>query len=115
MISVKRVYDPPAGGDGFRFLVDRLWPRGIRKEDLKLDAWLKEAAPSNELRKWYAHDPARWKEFQERYRAELDGKKESWKPIVEAARQGNVTLLYSTRETERNNAVALKVFLEEQL
>jgi uncharacterized protein YeaO (DUF488 family) len=115
MISVKRVYDPPSRSEGVRFLVERLWPRGIRKDDLKLDGWLKDAAPSTELRKWFAHDPARWKEFQDRYRKEIEGKKDSWGPIVEAARKGNLTLLYSARDTEHNNAVALKAFLEEHL
>jgi uncharacterized protein YeaO (DUF488 family) len=114
-ISVKRVYDPPARAEGVRFPVGRLWPRGMRKEDLKLDGWLKDVAPGTELRKWSRHDPARWKEFQERYRKELEGNEESRRPILEAARKGNVTLLCSARDTERNNAVALKAFLEERL
>ena len=100
MIQVKRAYDPAARGDGTRFLVDRLWPRSV--------------APSNELRKWFGHDPARWDEFQRRYFAELDAEPEAWQPILKVARRGNVTLLYGARDTEHNNAVALKEYLEKQ-
>lgn len=115
MIKVRRVYDAEEQGDGARFLVDRLWPRGVRKDSLNIQAWLKEAAPSNELRHWYAHDPEKWKEFQRCYAAELDAKKESWQPLLEAARPGDVTLLYSSKERQYNNAVALKRYLEQQL
>lgn len=115
MIYVKRVYSPASAEDGQRFLVDRLWPRGIKKEDLKVQAWLKEAAPSNELRHWYGHDPDRWCEFNERYFHELDSNQPAWKPLVEAAHHGDVTLLYSTRELERNNAVSLRAYIEKQL
>lgn len=115
MIRVKRVYDPPARGDGVRFLVDRLWPRGVKRESLRLDGWLKDAAPSDELRRWFGHDPARWDEFRRRYFAELDGNPEGWRPILEAARKGNVTLLFSAREAAHNNAVALKAYLDERL
>ena len=111
-IFVKRVYDPPAPGDGRRFLVDRLWPRGVKKEALKLDGWLKEVAPSDELRRWFGHDPAKWEEFQQRYFAELEAKPEAWRPLLEAARKGTVTLLFSARDEAHNNAVALKAFLE---
>ena len=111
-IFVKRVYDPPAPGDGRRFLVDRLWPRGVKKEALKLDGWLKEVAPSDELRRWFGHDPAKWEEFQRRYFAELEAKPEAWRPLLEAARQGTVTLLFGARDEAHNNAVALKAFLE---
>lgn len=114
MIQVKRVYDPYDQSDGSRFLVDRLWPRGVKKEALQLDGWLKDVAPSEALRRWFAHDPARWEEFQRRYRAELDARPEAWRPLVEAARRGTVTLLYSARNAERNNAVALKAYLEER-
>lgn len=111
-IKVKRVYEPAEAGDGVRFLVDRLWPRGIKKERLQIEAWLKDAAPSNDLRHWYGHDPAKWDEFKRRYAAELDANPDAWQPIVEAARRGDVTLLYSTREAARNNAVALREYVE---
>ena len=115
MIQVKRVYEPAARADSRRFLVERLWPRGIRKESLSLTGWCKEAAPSHELRKWFNHDPARWKEFQRRYRAELKGKPETWQPLLAAAKADNLTLLFSAHDTEHNNAVVLKAFLDEQL
>jgi uncharacterized protein YeaO (DUF488 family) len=115
MILIKRVYDPPGPEDGIRFLVDRLWPRGIRKDVLKLDDWLKDVAPSDDLRHWYGHEPSKWMEFQERYFAELDGKPDTWQQILSAARQRNITLLYSSRETNYNNAVALKNYLEKHM
>jgi uncharacterized protein YeaO (DUF488 family) len=114
-VTLKRVYESAQSGDGTRFLVDRLWPRGIKKEKLKVKAWLKDAAPSPDLRKWFAHDPAKWQEFQQRYRAELESNPDAWKPILEAASQGNVTLLYSARDTEHNSALLLKEFLEDQM
>lgn len=113
MLKTKRVYEDAQANDGVRFLVERLWPRGIKKEDLTIKAWLKDAAPSPALRRWYAHDIGNWQEFQQRYRAELEVHPESWKPILETARQGNVTLLYSARDTEHNSALVLKSFLEE--
>ena len=112
MIRTRRAYDPPAPGDGARFLVDRLWPRGVRKEALQLDGWFKELAPSDALRQWFNHDPAKWSEFQRRYFAELEKKPETWKEIAAAARRGDVTLLFGAKDTEHNNAVALKKFLE---
>ena len=115
MIQVKRVYEPAARGDGTRFLVDRLWPRAVKKEGLRLTAWLKEVAPSGGLRKWFGHDPKRWPEFQRRYGAELDRDPDGWQPILEAARKGTVTLLFSARDEEHNNAVALKAYLEAKL
>ncbi len=115
MITIRRVYDEPAVGEGVRFLVDRLWPRGIKKEALGIEGWLKEAAPSNELRQWYHHEPARWEEFKRRYDAELDARPEAWQPLLEAARRGDVTLLYSAKERDRNNATALKEYLEARL
>jgi uncharacterized protein YeaO (DUF488 family) len=115
MIRCKRVYDPVNPDDGTRFLVDRLWPRGIKKEKLELHGWLKEAAPSNELRKWFHQDPTRWDEFQRRYTDDLDHTPEAWKPLLEAALAGNITLLYSARDTEHNNAVVLKAYLEKRL
>ena len=115
MLKTKRVYEPAEPSDGTRFLVDRLWPRGIKKDKLEMKAWLKDVAPSPGLRKWFAHDPARWQEFQGRYRAELEANPDAWKPILEAAKQGDVTLLYSARDTEHNSAVLLKAFLEEYM
>lgn len=115
MIQTKRVYEPPARGDGTRFLVERLWPRGIKKEELDARAWLKEVAPSTELRQWFAHDPSKWSAFKRRYFAELNKAEAAWTPIVQAARRGNVTLLYSARDTEHNNALALKTYLDKKL
>lgn len=115
MLKTKRVYEPSEPGDGTRFLVDRLWPRGIKKENLEMEAWLKDVAPSPDLRKWFAHDPAKWQEFQTRYRQELKASPGAWQPILEAAKQGTVTLLYSARDTEHNSAVLLKAFVEEKL
>jgi len=115
LLKTKRAYEPAAPSDGTRFLVDRLRPRGIKKEKLKMQAWLKDVAPSPELRKWFSHDPLKWQEFQKRYQAELEDNPESWKPILEAAKQGDVTLLYSARDTEHNSAVLLKAFLEEHM
>ncbi len=112
MIQIKRVYDPPAKNEGPRFLVERLWPRGMKKEKLELDAWLKEAAPSTELRKWFNHDPARWQESQRRYRTELEQHPEAWQPILDAANKGDVTLLFSSHDAAHNNVVALKAYLE---
>jgi uncharacterized protein YeaO (DUF488 family) len=114
MIALKRVYEPVEEGDGTRFLVERLWPRGIRKDALVLDAWLKDVAPSTELRRWFNHDPARWPEFCRRYAAELEARPDAWAPIVQADGSGTVTLVYSSHDTEHNNAVALKAYLEAQ-
>ncbi|HVY61184.1 MAG TPA: DUF488 domain-containing protein [Planctomycetota bacterium] len=111
-IRLRRVYDPPGRGEGKRFLVERLWPRGVKKEMLAIDGWLRDVAPSTELRKWFSHDPARWAEFRRRYQAELADNQAAWRPLLEAAREGAVTLLYSSRDTEHNNAVALRAFLE---
>lgn len=121
MIRVERVYD--TAGDGnpssrarhHRFLVERLWPRGIKKENLPMEAWLKDAAPSQGLRKWFSHDPAKWEEFQRRYRRELDDHPEAWQPLLEAARKGDVILLYSAKDIEHNNAIALKEYLQKHL
>ncbi|MDQ3829852.1 MAG: DUF488 family protein [Candidatus Tectomicrobia bacterium] len=115
MIQVKRVYDRPEPADGARFLVERLWPRGVKKTALPLSGWLKEVAPSDALRRWFGHDPAKWEEFQRRYFAELDSRPEAWHAILEAARRGHVTFLYSARDTEHNNAVALKTSVEDFL
>jgi len=115
MIRAKRVYDQPAKEDGTRFLVERLWPRGMKKEALHMEAWYKNVAPSNELRRWFNHDPAKWKEFQRRYRAELAANCAACQPLLDAAEQGDITLLYSAHDTKHNNAVALKSYLEERL
>lgn len=115
MIRVKRVYAPAVRGDGARFLVDRLWSRAVRKEGLRPPAWLTEVASSGSLRTWFGHDPKRWLEFQRRYRAELDGNPDGWQPLVAAARKGTVTLLFSARDEERNNAVVLKAYVEAKL
>jgi uncharacterized protein YeaO (DUF488 family) len=115
VIQLKRVYEKPEPNDGIRFLVERLWPRGIRKAGFEMDAWQKDAGPSDRLRKWFAHDPARWAEVQRRYFAELKTRPEAWEPILHAAKRGRVTLLYSSHDTEHNNAVALKNYLEAKL
>ncbi len=114
-IHVRRVYEPPTTEDGARLLVDRLWPRGASKAKLHLAGWLKETAPSDPLRRWFAHEPARWPEFRRRYFAELNEKPKAWEPILQAAKDGNVTLLFAAKDTEHNNAVALKAFLEKKL
>jgi len=110
-IRVKRVY-APAAEDGARFLVDRLWPRGVRKADLALTAWARDAAPSHDLRRRYGHDPGGWDEFRAAYAAELDANPAAWAPLAAAARAGPVTLLFAARDVERNNAVALKGYLD---
>ena len=115
MIHIKRVYEAPGKNDGERFLVERLWPRGIKKEALHVKAWCKDAAPSTELRRWFSHDPVKWKEFQSRYRAELNANPTGWEVLLEAARRGPVTLLFSSHDTEHNNAVALQSYLQEHL
>lgn len=110
-IRVKRVYDKPTEADGCRVLVDRLWPRGLSKENAKVDHWLKELAPSAKLRTWFSHDPAKWVEFRRQYFAELEGNPESVKTLRRLARAGEVTLLFGARDAEHNNAVALKEYL----
>lgn len=114
-IRLKRTRDAPEPADGIRVLVDRVWPRGIRKTDLKHDHWLKEVAPSTELRKWFRHDPDRWPEFRERYRRELADKPEAVGPLMEMCRAGPVTLLFSARDRDRNQAVVLREYLLERL
>jgi uncharacterized protein YeaO (DUF488 family) len=113
MIKIKRIYDSSSKEDGYRILVDRLWPRGLTKEKASIDLWLKEIAPSDELRKWFSHDAAKWEEFKKRYEKELAGKQELLGEIMQLEKEKHVvTLLYSTKETERNNAVALQGFLK---
>jgi len=112
MIQIKRAYETADKKDGARFLVERLWPRGVKKENLHVEDWLKEVAPSTELRKWFQHDPAKWRAFRQRYFRELEGHPDAWEPILERSRRGPITLVYSSHDTEHNNAVALKEFLE---
>ena len=114
-ITVKRAYEPPSANDGKRYLVDRLWPRGIRREALRLDGWLKDLAPSTELRRWYGHLPERWPEFKSRYRAELMST--SAQSLVQRLAlesvEGPVTLVFAARDESRNEAVVLKEVIEE--
>jgi len=112
MIKIKRIYQEPDPQDGLRFLVDRLWPRGISKEQARVDRWLKEIAPSDELRRWFGHDPAKWDEFRGRYLAELKVQRSLLDEIVRQARKETVTLLYAARDEEHNNAVVLQELLE---
>ena len=113
-VRLKRAYERHAPGDGIRVLVDRLWPRGLRKEQLAVDFWLKELAPSEALRRWYGHDPARWASFSDRYRAELTHSGELLQLLEELRRRGPLTLLYGARDAARNNAVVLREVLEER-
>ena len=115
MIHLKRVYESAAEKDGVRYFVERLWPRGIKKEALRLDAWAKEAAPSTGLRRWFHHDPEKWDEFRCKYYGELSANPASREPILADARRGTVTLLYSSHDREHNNAIVLKQYLEEKL
>ena len=112
MIKLKRVYEEPSQTDGIRILVERLWPRGFTKERASIDLWLKDVAPSTELRKWFGHDPKRWRMFRERYLAELKGKKEPINLLQQKAKEGTISLIYAAREEEYNGAVVLKGFLE---
>jgi uncharacterized protein YeaO (DUF488 family) len=114
-IDVKRAYDPPASSDGYRVLVDRIWPRGVAKEGLKVDAWLKEVAPSTALRKWFGHDPKKWDEFMRRYARELEPHAAALEQLVEHARAGHVTLVFAAKDAEHNNAVALREYLQGRL
>jgi len=115
MIKTKRVYEDPEPDDGLRFLVDRLWPRGIKKETLQMDDWLKELAPSTDLRKWFHRDTSKWDEFNIRYKEELEHRREGWEPIIKKADKKDITLLYASRDTTRNHALVLKRFLEKKL
>ena len=113
-LRLKRAYESPAPDDGMRILVDRLWPRGLRKDEAKLDEWMKDIAPSTELRRWFGHDPERWPEFQQRYRAELARHEEQLDNLRNLAREQTVTLVYGARDEEHNDAVVLRdVLLEE--
>lgn len=115
VVRLKRAYDEPSKGDGYRILVDRLWPRGVRKDELKLDAWAKELAPSAELRVWFGHDPAKWSAFEKRYRAELAraDAKHAVEELLNGARPNRtVTLIYGARDREHNEAVVLRDIFE---
>src|SRR5690349_5207509 len=111
MIKFKRVYEVASPDDGLRVLVDRLWPRGLTKERAAIDCWFKDVAPSAELRKWFDHDPAKWKQFQVRYRKELEEKKEALKELKQKSKGHTVTLLYGARDEEHNEAVVLQQLL----
>jgi uncharacterized protein YeaO (DUF488 family) len=112
MIQLKRAYEEPSRNDGSRILVERLWPRGLTREKAALDLWLKDVAPSPALRKWFGHDPAKWKQFERRYWKELQGRKEAVDFLRRKSRQGTITLVYAARDEEHNGALALKEFLE---
>ena len=112
MLKIKRAYDPPSQEDGKRILIDRLWPRGLKKEEVQVDEWLKDLAPSTELRKWFGHDPAKWSEFKKRYRKELSGRPEVINRIKAEARKGTVTLVFSAKDAEHSNAAFLKDFFQ---
>jgi uncharacterized protein YeaO (DUF488 family) len=112
VLSLKRAYEPPSAHDGFRVLVERLWPRGVKKADAAVDLWLPDIAPSPELRKWFSHDPAKWEEFCRRYWDELAGRAEAVNLLKDKLRQGRITLVYGSKDEEHNAAVALKKFLE---
>ena len=113
-ILVKRIYEPPEPTDGRRLLVDRIWPRGVSRQKAAIDEWVKDLAPSSKLRRWFAHDPARWSEFKRRYAAELENRRDLVEKIRSLAGDGVVTLLYSARDTEHNQAVALAEHLTSQ-
>ena len=112
MIKLKRAYEKAEPGDGPRYLVDRLWPRGIGKNSLHIEDWLKDVAPSNELRRWFGHDPSKWNEFRKKYFAELKAKPDALAPLAKAAKKRSITLVYSAKDAEYNNAVALAEFLK---
>ena len=115
MIKIKRTYEKPETEDGFRILVDRIWPRGLKKTDVQMDFWQKDITPSAPLRKWFKHDESKWNEFKNRYYQELQNKKESIGLLLDKARKGTITLLYSSKEDKYNNAIALKEYLEAKL
>ncbi|MGQ0656779.1 MAG: DUF488 domain-containing protein [Chromatiales bacterium] len=114
-IQAKRIYEPAGSADGVRILIDRLWPRGLRKKDAKISLWLKEVAPSAELRRWFGHRPDRWEAFQKRYVRELESKPESIETVAAAVRRGKVTLLYGAHDTVHNHAVVLARYLRQKI
>jgi uncharacterized protein YeaO (DUF488 family) len=115
VLKLKRAYDLASMSDGTRILVERLWPRGLSKTSLRVDAWPKDVGPSSDLRKWFGHDPTRWHAFRRRYFRELDARPDAWRPIASAARRGPVTLVYSSRDERHNNAVALRDYINAKL
>ena len=112
MLKLKRAYEPASRDDGRRLLVERLWPRGVSKDTLRVEEWIKDVAPSTELRKWFGHDPEKWDQFRRKYFKELDAHEDAWRPILAASRRGPVTLVYSAHDEVHNNAVALKEYLQ---
>jgi uncharacterized protein YeaO (DUF488 family) len=110
-LRLKRAYEPPEASDGYRVLIDRLWPRGVSKEEAQLDEWARELAPSSELRRWFGHDPAKFDEFRRRYRLELDAHDEKLRDLRRRARTGRLTLVYGARDSEHNDAVVLAEML----
>jgi uncharacterized protein YeaO (DUF488 family) len=115
VIKVERIYDNPRGNKTFRVLVDRLWPRGLSKDNVKVDLWQKDIAPSNSLRKWFSHDENKWNDFKARYFKELEKNSESVNTILDKINEGPITLLYGSKEEKYNNAIALKEYLEEKI
>jgi len=114
MIKLKRVYEQPDKNDGFRVLIDRLWPRGLTKEKAKVDLWLKDIAPSTELRKWFGHDPAKWDEFKKRYCEELKLNKDAVSKLLDVIKRGKTAIVYGAKDEEHNDAVVLKEYLEKK-
>jgi uncharacterized protein YeaO (DUF488 family) len=112
VIQVRRAYEPAGRADGFRVLVDRIWPRGLKKEQAAIDLWLKDVAPSSGLRKWFGHDPAKWDEFRRRYASELDREPDAIRLLREKSRRGTLTLVFAAKDEAHSNAVALKEYLE---
>lgn len=115
MINLKRAYDPANSVDGTRLLIERLWPRGVKKTSLKIKSWIKDVASSTELRKWFSHDPAKWDKISQPLLRRTESQSRCLQPIIEAARHGAVTLIYSSQDTEHNNAVALQEFLQQHM
>ncbi len=115
MIRLKRIYEQSSDKDGLRVLVDKLWPRGLRKNEVHFDIWLKEIAPDDELRKWFSHDPDKWEEFRKRYLRELEQNKENVQKLIEKAKETDLTLLYAAKNEHFNNAIVLKEYLESRL
>jgi uncharacterized protein YeaO (DUF488 family) len=114
-IWIRRAYEEPTRNDGYRVLVDRVWPRGVSREELEIDQWIRDLAPSTRLRRWFDHDPARWEEFRRRYFQELRGKEGTIRGLLERIQRGRVTLVYGARDPDHNNAVALRAFLEKRI
>ena len=113
-VWIRRAYDEPTNNDGYRVLVDRVWPRGVSKEDAQLDEWCKQIAPSTELRKWFGHDPERWDEFRSRYRGELEDRDDLVDALVERTTDGRVTLVFGAKDTDHNQAVVLAELIDER-